>query len=77
MGGLEDVPRSGRPRQISEVARAAVVALACQLTSATGVALARWSGPELKREMEAEALVSESVSVTSLLRILAENPVRP
>jgi transposase len=75
--GLNDLPRPGRPREISEAARAAVVALACQLPSATGVPLARWSGPELKRELAAQGLVSEPVSVTSLLRILAENPVKP
>jgi transposase len=75
--GLNDLPRSGRPREISEAARAAVVALACQLPSVTGVPLARWSGPELKRELAAQGLVSEPVSVTSLLRILAENPVKP
>lgn len=41
--GLNDLPRSGRPREISEAARAAVVALACQLPSATGC---RWhAGP--------------------------------
>jgi transposase len=77
VAGLEDLPRSGRPRVISEESRAAVVSLACQLPSETGVPLARWSGPELKRELEAQSLVSESFSVTSLLRILAENPVKP
>ena len=30
LDGLADLPRSGRPRQISELTRAAVVALACQ-----------------------------------------------
>ena len=77
LGGLKDLPRSGRPREISEVARAAVVALACQLPADTGVPLSRWSGPELKRELEAQALVSEPMSVSSLLRILAGNPVKP
>lgn len=77
LGGLKDLPRSGRPRSISEAARAAVVALACQLPSATGVPLARWSGPELRHELEAQGLVSEPMSVTSVLRILAENPVKP
>src|ERR1035441_3591529 len=75
--GIGDLPRSGRPREISEEARAAVVALACQLPAATGVPLSRWSGPELKRELEAQALVSEPMSVSSLLRILAGNPVKP
>ena len=77
LGGLTDLPRSGRPRQISEADRAAVVALACQLPAATGVPLSRWTGPELKRELEAQALVSAPMTVTSLLRILAENPVKP
>ena len=47
LDGLADLPRSGRPRRISELDRAAVVALACQLPAATGVPLARWTGPEL------------------------------
>ena len=77
LGGLKDRPRTGRPRQISELDRAAVVALACQLPADTGVPLSRWTGPELKRELEARALVSAPMAVTSLLRILAENPVKP
>jgi transposase len=77
LAGLTDLPRSGRPREISEADRAAVVALACQLPAATGVPLSRWSGPELKRELEAQALVSAPMAVSSLLRILAENPVKP
>ena len=36
LAGLADLPRAGRPRQISELTRAAVVALACQLPAATG-----------------------------------------
>ncbi len=75
--GLGDLPRTGRPRQISAEMRAAVVALACQLPAATGVPLSRWTGPELKRELEARVRAGEPVSVTSLLRILAENPVKP
>ncbi len=71
--GLQDLPRSGRPRRITEADRAAVVALACQLPAATGVPLSRWTGPELA----AQGRVSAAMSVTSLLRILAQNPVRP
>jgi transposase len=77
LGGLKDLPRSGRPREISEADRAAVVALACQLPAATGVPLARWTGPELARELAGQGLASSPMSVTSLLRILAENPVKP
>ncbi len=77
LAGLEDLPRSGRPRRITEADRAAVVALACQLPAATGVPLARWTGPELAAELTAQGLVSEPMSVTSLLRILARHPVKP
>src|SRR4249920_3135413 len=37
LDGLADLPRPGRPRQIGEMERAAVVALACQLPGAPGV----------------------------------------
>lgn len=77
LAGLKDLPRSGRPRRISEEDRAAIVALACQLPAETGVPLSRWTGPELRREVEERGLVSTAVSESSLLRILAENPVKP
>ncbi len=76
LGGLADLPRSGRPRQISALERAAVVALACQLPAATGVPLARWSGPELAAEITKAGLASP-ISPSSVLRILAEHPIKP
>jgi transposase-like protein len=51
LDGLADLPRSGRPRRISALERAAVVALACQLAS--------------------------PISPSSVLRILAEHPIKP
>jgi transposase len=77
LAGLQDLPRPGRPRAISEADRAAVVALACQLPADTGVPLARWTGPELAAELAAQGLASGPVSASSVRRILAENPVRP
>jgi transposase len=77
LAGLEDLPRSGRPRLIPEEDRAAVVALACQLPAQTGVPLARWTGPELAAELAAQGLASVPVSASSVLRILAEHPVKP
>jgi transposase len=56
--GLSDLPRPGRPRQISAEVRAAVVVLACQLPAATGVPLAHWTGPELAAELTAQSLAS-------------------
>ena len=51
LDGLADPPRSGRPRRISALERAAIFALACQLPAATGVPLSRWTGPELVTEL--------------------------
>jgi transposase len=75
LGGLKDRPRTGRPRQISELDRAAVVSLACQLPAASGVPLARWTGPELLAEITTQA--AGPLSLTSLRRILADHPVKP
>ncbi len=74
--GLTDLPRSGRPRRISELTRAAVVALACQLPAATGVPLSRWTGPELLAEVT-KAGAEDKLSASLVLRILAEHPVKP
>jgi transposase len=74
LDGLADLPRCGRPRRISELTRAAVVALACQLPAATGIPLSRWTGPELLAELT-RAAPEEKLSVSSVLRILAEHPV--
>jgi transposase len=76
LDGLRDLHRSGRPRRISELTRAAVVALACQLPAATGVPLSRWTGPDLLAEL-IQAAPQEKLSVSSVLRILAEHPVKP
>src|SRR5271166_5373061 len=62
--GLSDLPRPGRPRQISAEVRA------------VGVALAHWTGPELAAELAARGLASP-MSASSVLRILAEHPVKP
>ncbi len=76
LGGLADAPRAGRPRRISALERAAICALACQLPAATGVPLSRWSGPELAAELASRGLTGP-VSASSLLRILAEHPIKP
>ena len=76
LDGLADLPRCGRPRRISELTRAAVVALACQLPAATGVPLSRWTGPELLAEI-GKAGLGRQLSVSPVLRILAEHPVKP
>jgi transposase len=76
LAGLTDRHRPGRPRRISAADRAAVVALACQLPAATGVPLGRWTGPELTAELAARGL-ARPMPASSVLRILAEHPVKP
>jgi transposase len=77
LDGLRDLARSGRPPSISTGDRAAIVALACQLPLKSGVPLSRWSGPELKRELDEQRLVTRPVSASSVLRILAGHPIKP
>ena len=76
LAGLRDLPRSGRPRVISETDRAAVVALACQLPRDRACAVAVDRAGAVARTGGAGA-GQQAVSVSSLLRILAENPVKP
>jgi transposase len=76
LDGLKDLPRSGRPRRITALDRAAVVALACQLPATTGVPLSRWTAPELAAELAAPGLAGP-ISPSSVLRILAEHPIKP
>ena len=75
LDGLKDLPRSGRPRRISAAERAAVVAWLASCRRHRGAAV-RWTGPELAAELAARGLPG-SISVSSVLRILAEHPVRP
>jgi transposase len=76
LDGLKDLPRSGRPRRISALERAAVCALACQLPATTGVPLSRWTAPELAAELRSQGL-ARLISPSSVLRILAEHPIKP
>ena len=76
LDGLADAPRCGRPRRISAAERVAICALACQLPADTGVPLSRWTGPELVTELASRGLAGP-VSASSVLRILAEHPLKP
>ena len=75
--GLADLPRSGRPRRISELTRATVVALACQLPAATGVPLSLVDRPGTGWPNCTQAAPDAKLSASSVLRILAEHPVKP
>ncbi|MDQ3455448.1 MAG: helix-turn-helix domain-containing protein, partial [Actinomycetota bacterium] len=49
--GLDDLPRTGRPRRFTPVQVAQVKALACTLPAETGLPLPRWSGADLAAEV--------------------------
>jgi transposase len=75
LAGLKDSPRSGRPAVFTAADRAEAVALACALPAETGVALSRWSGPELARELAARCQITASASTIG--RWLAGDALKP
>jgi transposase len=73
--GLADAPRSGRPPSFTAADRAEVIALACALPAESGVPLARWSGPDLARELAARRQLA--VSASTISRWLAGDALKP
>lgn len=76
MPGLEDHPRSGRPRVFPAVAAAEVKAMACALPAETGVPLARWSATELATEAVTRGVL-ERVSASTVRRWLRADAIKP
>ena len=76
IAGLADRPRSGRPRVYPAVAVAQVKALACELPTALGVPLARWSCAELAQQAQARG-IAPSVSASSVRRWLTSDAIKP
>src|SRR6266567_3294201 len=76
LDGLADLPRSGRPPEITPVQVAPVRALACQLPAETGVPLSRWSCPELAAELVSRQMLP-AISASTVRRILADDPIKP
>jgi transposase len=76
LAGLRDLPRSRRPSRFSAVQRAQVTALACQLPTAAGVPLARWSCPELAREVVDQG-IAEVISPATVRRWLTRDAIKP
>ena len=74
--GLDDRPRSGRPRTFPAVAAAEVKAMACALPAETGVPLARWSCAELAAEAVKRDVV-QAVSASTVRRWLAQDAIKP
>lgn len=76
LAGLRDRPRSGRPSRFSAVQRAQVTALACQAPTAAGAPLARWSCPELARQVMDQG-IAEAISPATVRRWLAREAIKP
>jgi transposase len=74
--GLDDRPRSGRPRSFGAPVVAEVKAMACEPPEARDVPLSRWSSTELAAQAIAEGLVV-SVSASTVRRWLYADAIRP
>ncbi len=76
LAGLNDLPRSGRPRRFDAKATAAITALACTLPAETGLPLSRWSTTELAVEAVTRGVVA-SISASTVRRWLHQNAIKP
>jgi transposase len=76
LAGLSDRRRSGRPPRFTAVQVAEIKALACQLPAETGVALSRWSCPDLAGEIVARG-ITPAISASTVRRILAADAIKP
>lgn len=76
--GLQDRPRSGRPKMITPATRALVVAMACERPAQREVPLRRYSLSELTVEL-GNRLPSEhsAPSRTTIWRVLTHDALRP
>ncbi|MBA3251421.1 MAG: IS630 family transposase [Geodermatophilaceae bacterium] len=74
--GLDDLPRTGRPRRFTPVQVAQVKALACTLPAETGLPLSRWSGADLAAEVIGRGVLN-AVSAATVRRWLAADAIKP
>src|SRR5512135_3154588 len=76
LAGLRDLPRSGRPRRFTEIQRAEIKALACELPATRGVPLSRWTCLDLAVEVVNGGIV-DTISPSTVRRILADDAIKP
>jgi transposase len=76
LAGLQDRPRTGRPRRFSPLQVAAVKALACTPPAETEVGLSRWSSAELAAEAITRGL-APSISAGTVRRWLRADAIKP
>jgi transposase len=72
MAGLDDRPRSGRPRSFGP----GVKAMACEAPAARDVPLSRWSSTELAAQAITEGLAA-SLSASTVRRWLSADAIKP
>jgi transposase len=76
LNGLLDLPRSGRPREITSLERHAVIATACQRPREFGVGRQIWTHETLRDVVVAEGLV-RAISSSEVGRILESADLKP
>lgn len=76
LAGLEEEPRGGRTARFSPNVVVEVKRIVCECPMDVGVPVARWSLPDLRREVLARGLVA-TVSGTTLWRWLDVDAIRP
>jgi transposase len=76
LAGLEDRPRSGRPRRFGDDVMAGIKALACEPPEQRQVPLSRWSSAELAAHAAADGLV-ERISSSTVRRWLHAAALKP
>lgn len=76
LSGLDDLPRSGRPRVFTPVQVAEVKALACTLPAETGAPLSRFSSADLAAEAISRG-VAQTLSPATVRRWLGADAIKP
>ena len=76
LDGLNDLPRSGRPKVFAPVVVAQVKAIACSLPAEQGLPLSAWTCAEIAQETIERGVVG-TISASTVGRILARDVIKP
>lgn len=73
---LQDVPRPGAPRRITQEQRCQMAVLACEAPTMAGRPISQWTGREIANELVARGIVAQFSPrhATYLLKKVACNP---
>lgn len=73
---LSDLPRSGRPSQISPEQQAQMISLACEYPEDSGRPIGNWTGWELAEELKSRSIL-DSISPRWVSELLRRADLRP